>query len=120
MTDPATIAPTVWEVWQGRTLVCSAEMGLTEVQARNKVENERRWGRYMEARPAERRGLLVIDGWEGRTYQPVVIEGETPKRFRVRAVNESLRLPSRGRGVRIILRSGTVLVPKSAVREDAR
>lgn len=63
-----------------------------------------------------RRGELVIDGWGGRSYQPVVIEGETPKRYRVRAVGEKLRLPLRGNGVRIVLRSGTVLVPKCAVR----
>ena len=43
--------PDVWEVWQGRTLVCSWKMGLTERQARNKVENERRLGYFMEARP---------------------------------------------------------------------
>jgi hypothetical protein len=72
------------------------------------------------ARPAQR-GILVMDGWGGRSYQPVVIESETPKRYRVRAVGESLRLPSRGHGVRIILRSGTVLVPKYAVRlEETR
>jgi hypothetical protein len=66
-----------------------------------------------------RRGVLVIDGWGGRSYQPVIIEGETPKKYRVRAVEEKLRLPLRGNGVRIILRSGTVLVPKHAVRVDA-
>lgn len=44
-------ATPVWEVWQGRTLVCSAKMGLTEAEARNKVENERRQGYFMEARP---------------------------------------------------------------------
>lgn len=66
-----------------------------------------------------RRGELLIDGWEGRTAQPVIIEGETPKRYRVRAVGESLRLPLRGNGVRIVLRSGTVLVPKAAVRLSA-
>ncbi len=64
----------------------------------------------------QRTGVLVIDGWAGRQEQPVVIEGETPKRYRVRAVEEQLRLPSRGQGVRIVLRSGTVLVPKTAVR----
>lgn len=43
-----------WEVWQGSTLVCSAQMRLTEAQARNKVENERRLGYVMEAKPAVR------------------------------------------------------------------
>ncbi len=72
--------------------------------------------------PEARRGLLVTDGWGGRQYQVVTIEGETPKRYRVRAVNEELRLPSRGHGVLKVLRSGTVLVPKSAVvlEEDGR
>jgi hypothetical protein len=42
----------VWEVWQGRTLVCSDKMGLTERQARTKVENERRLGYFMEAHRA--------------------------------------------------------------------
>ena len=41
----------VWEVWQGRTCVCSRTMRLTEAQARNKVENERRFGWHMEAVP---------------------------------------------------------------------
>lgn len=68
--------------------------------------------------PKARRGVLLIDGWEGRSAQPVIIEDETPQRYRVRAVNEQLRLPSRGNGVRIILRGGTVLVPKHAVRLD--
>lgn len=42
----------VWEVWHMGSLVCSAQMGLSESQARNKVENERRRGCHMEARPA--------------------------------------------------------------------
>lgn len=108
------VKPHVWEVWQGATLVCSREMGLTEREARNKVENEARIGYRMEARRAPD-GLLVIDGWAGQSRQPVVIEGETPTRYRVRAVDEELRLPLRGRGVRIVLRSGSVLVPKHAV-----
>ena len=43
--------PVIWEVWQGGTLVCSRQMKLTERAARNKVENERRLGYFMEARP---------------------------------------------------------------------
>lgn len=105
----------VWEVWLGQTLICSRKMGLTEGEARNKVENETRIGYHMEARPAPD-GTLVIDGWGGRLSQPVIVEGETPTRYRVRAVNEELRLPSRGHGLRLVLRSGTVLVPKHAVR----
>jgi len=68
---------------------------------------------------AIRRGVLVTDGWGGRSYQLVTVEGETPMRYRVRAVGEELRLPMRGRGIRKVLRSGTALVPKYAVRFDA-
>jgi hypothetical protein len=64
------------------------------------------------------RGILVTDGWGGRQEQPVIVEGETPKRYRVRAVNAELRLP-RGGGVLKVLRSGTVLVPKYAVRASS-
>jgi hypothetical protein len=67
-----------------------------------------------------KRGVLVTDGWGDRQEQPVIVEGETPQRYRVRAVNEELRLPLRGNGVRLILRSGTVLVPKNAVRLEAK
>ncbi len=31
---------TVYEVLQGRTVICSAKMGLTKREAENKVENE--------------------------------------------------------------------------------
>lgn len=63
-------------------------------------------------------GYLVIDGWAGRFEQPVWIVGETPTRYRVSPVEDELRLPMRGRGVRKILRGGTVLVPKTAVRRQ--
>lgn len=53
----------VWEVWQGQTLICSRRMGLTESQARNKVDNERRRGTYMEAKPAPK-------GPEPKWYPP--------------------------------------------------
>lgn len=35
-------AKTVYEVLQGRTVICSAQMGLTKWQAENKIDNERR------------------------------------------------------------------------------
>ena len=61
-------------------------------------------------------GILHTDGWAGRQQQPCEIIGETVKRYRIRAVEgQELRLPFRGRGVRKILRSGNVLVPKYAV-----
>lgn len=45
----------VWEVVSATTkqVLCSATMGLTEAQARNKVENDRRTGYQSEARRAQ-------------------------------------------------------------------
>lgn len=40
----------IWEVYQNGTCVCSWRMGLSEFQARTKVENELRQGIVMEAR----------------------------------------------------------------------
>lgn len=71
-----------------------------------------------ESRTYPQRGALLMDGWEGRTEQLVIVEGETPQRYRVRAVGEKLRLPHGRSGVRWVLRSGTALVPKHAVRFD--
>lgn len=68
------------------------------------------------AAPFPRRGVLLTESWGDLYRQPVVVEAETPKKFRVRAANAELRLPRRGNGILIVLRSGTVLVPKSAVR----
>lgn len=42
--------PGVYEVLQNSVVVCSREMGLTEAEARNKVENEKRMGIHMVAR----------------------------------------------------------------------
>lgn len=41
----------IYEVWQGSTLICSREMGLSASEARGKVENERRRGNFMTAKP---------------------------------------------------------------------
>lgn len=69
-----------------------------------------------EPRPA----ILHTDGWGGRQQQACVVIGETPKRYRVRAVlGSELRLPFRGSGIRKILPSGSALVPKSAVTFEA-
>jgi len=57
-------------------------------------------------------GELVLDGWEGRTYQRVEVIGHTPKRLRIRAI-ERTRLAGRRR----YLEPGqTALVPTRAVR----
>lgn len=65
-----------------------------------------------------RRGVLLANG--GFEEQLVIIEGETPTRLRVRAVGCELRLPRHRNGMLIVLRSGTVLVPKAAVSEEPR
>jgi hypothetical protein len=57
---------------------------------------------------------ILISGWHGISKYPVVLVGETPKRYRVKWILDDPFLP---------LRSGTVrykgddfLVPKAAVR----
>ena len=58
------------------------------------------------------RGWLQLDGWEGRTQQEVEVIGETPKRYRIRALTRT-RLAGYCRWVQ----PGSVaLVPKAAVR----
>ena len=55
---------------------------------------------------------LVLAGWHGSSATKVLTVGETPKRFRIRAI-ERTRLAGRGRW----LEPGQeTLVPKSAVR----
>jgi hypothetical protein len=57
-------------------------------------------------------GMLRIVGWHGSTSYRVAVVGITPKRFRIRAL-EDLRLSGRNR----FLKAGeTTLVPKTAVR----
>jgi 6-phosphogluconate dehydrogenase (decarboxylating) len=50
----------IWEVWQSTSLICSWQMRLTEVQAKNKVENEASAGIFMEAKPTERPRRWVL------------------------------------------------------------
>lgn len=51
-----------------------------------------------------------VMGWHGRTWKTVRLIGETPKRYRIQAIEET-RLPCR------VLQPGHhALVPKSAVR----
>lgn len=55
---------------------------------------------------------LNITGWHGSTSQKVITVGETPKRFRIRAITRT-RLAGRGRW----LEPGEeTLVPKTSVR----
>lgn len=66
-----------------------------------------------------RMAYLHTDGWAGRQRQACVVIGETPKRYRVRAVAGSeLRLPRGKQGIVKILPSGSHLVPKPAVTFD--
>lgn len=62
------------------------------------------------------RGVLYLDGYEGRTQQVVRIVGETPKRYRIAPYSDTpVRLAGRAR----YLQPGeTALVPKSAVRSE--
>lgn len=55
---------------------------------------------------------LCLDSWAGRTNVPCEIVGETPKKYRIKLLKDSL-LPSKKYG-----KAGEiVLVPKYAVRE---
>jgi hypothetical protein len=60
-----------------------------------------------------RKAFLDLDGWAGRSREPVLVVSETPKRYRIRnPSDEPLRLAGRSR----YLRPGAeTLVPKSAI-----
>lgn len=59
----------------------------------------------------ERQAFVCVDGWAGRGQIPVLVVGETAKRYRVRAVERDTKLPRR------ILQAGEeTTVPKYAVR----
>lgn len=60
----------------------------------------------------EQQAWLLMDGWEGRTEQPILVVGETPQRYRIKAV---ARTKLAGR-CRWIYTGETALVPKHAVR----
>jgi|GEM_PF-3593410 len=63
---------------------------------------------------APQTGLLVLDGWAGLRKHPVLILGETPKRYRIACVDDT---PVRLAGHHRWLRPGqTALVPKYAVQ----
>lgn len=62
----------------------------------------------------QRHGLLMLDGWIGRTDTPVLIVGETPKKFRITPPTEK-RVKLGGRS-RWLYPGETALVPKHAVR----
>lgn len=55
---------------------------------------------------------LGLQGWEGLTWQRVLVVGETPKRYRIRAEQET-RLAGRRR---VLAAGAEVLVPRGAIR----
>lgn len=57
-----------------------------------------------------RQGYLAMDGWAGRHDYAVLVIGETPRKFRIRAVIET-KLRRRWLSV-----GEEALVPKSSVR----
>lgn len=55
------------------------------------------------------KGILIINGWAGRREIPVLIVGETPKRYRIQAI-QPIKLVGR------YIESGeTNLVPQNAI-----
>lgn len=60
----------------------------------------------------EQRAVICLSGWQGRTETPVLVVGETPKRYRIKAV-ERTKLAGRDRWIE---KDDTALVPKHAVR----
>jgi hypothetical protein len=59
-------------------------------------------------------GLLILQGWAGRRETRVEIVGETPTRYRIRAITRTRRA---GRS-RWLEPGAVALVPKSAVRRE--
>jgi hypothetical protein len=57
-------------------------------------------------------GYLGLDGYAGRRYRKVEVVGETPKRYRIRAI-ERTKLAGRSRW---LYPGETALVPKYAVQ----
>lgn len=59
-----------------------------------------------------KQAYICMDGWGGRTEQAVLVIGETPKRYRIKAVMRT-KLAGRSRWIYV---GETALVPKHAVR----
>lgn len=60
---------------------------------------------------ASRTAYLCIDGYAGRQEQACIVIGETPKKYRIRAV-----MRTKLGGARWLYVGETALVPKTAVR----
>lgn len=61
-------------------------------------------------------GWLHLDGWSGHIKQPVIVVGETPKRFRIEAVGQT-RLAGRGKWM---AKGERALVPRFSVTRRIR
>lgn len=59
-----------------------------------------------------RRAVILLSGWGGRSEQQVLVVGETPKRYRIKATRRT-KLAGRSRWIGT---GDTALVPKHAVR----
>jgi hypothetical protein len=59
-----------------------------------------------------KRGVLVLDGYAGRTYTPVDVIGETATKYRIRAITRT-KLGGRARWIYV---GEEALVPKSAIQ----
>lgn len=59
----------------------------------------------------ERKAKLGIMGWHGTIWTDVIVTDETPKRYRIKAINKTSLA-----GSRMINQGETALVPKHAVR----
>lgn len=62
------------------------------------------------------RAFLRLSSWAGDTYQEVEVIGETPKRFRIRALADT-RLGGRSRW---LATDWTTVVPKGAISKERR
>ena len=58
-----------------------------------------------------KQAYLCTDGWAGRSEQAVLIVGETPKRYRIKAVMRT-KLPN----YRWLYVGELAMVPKTAIR----
>ena len=68
------------------------------------------------AQPTTMKAYLVTNSFAGRRRVEVVIVGETPKRYRIRAI-EGMKMPGR---CRWLCAGETALVPKTAVEIEQR
>ena len=64
------------------------------------------------ATPPQRDAWLLLEGWAGNTEQACLVIGETPKRYRIKAIART----KLGGRCRWIYAGETALVPKQAIR----